>query len=143
MSKKTRTSISVDESINNILLSSLPHPAMYIRRQDRMVIAANKIATDLGVKVGGYCWREFMREGFLSDKQKEIAARFPKQVPPEYDIRCSFCLGDKCFSESTEQNNPDVHSFGLIWDTYWIKVSEETLPNVKKQKKTLRQTRTV
>jgi len=107
------------------LLSSLPHPAMYIRAKDRVIVAANRVASDMGVKVGGYCWREFMKAEYLSQKDKEIAAKYPGAIPSEFGIKCSFCLSDKCFSDSPEQIDHDMHASGLIWKTYWIKVSED------------------
>jgi len=113
------------DNLNEILLSSLQHPAMYIRRKDRVVISANKIALQLGVKPGGYCWREFGNSEYISEKNKKIAAEYPDEVPSKYHIKCTFCQGDECFSSQPEQNNPEVHAFGLIWNTYWIKVSEE------------------
>lgn len=113
------------DNLNEILLSSLQHPAMYIRRKDRVIISANKIALQMGVKPGGYCWREFGNSEYLSDKNKKIAEEYPLEVPSKYHLKCIFCQGDQCFSSQPEQNNPDVHAFGLIWDTYWIKVSED------------------
>jgi PAS domain S-box-containing protein len=111
--------------LNQILLSSLPHPAMYIRRKDRVVLAANKIAADLGVEVGGHCWRGFMKTNFVSEKDRVILEKHPENVPAEFNIRCSFCLGDQCFTDGAEQNIPEVHAFGQIWNTYWVKVSED------------------
>lgn len=111
------------DNLNQILLDSLPHPAMYIRRSDRVVIAANKIALDFGVKPGGYCWREFGKSNYLSEKNKEIAAKFPEEVPSKFKLKCVFCQGDKCFTNNAEQNNPEVHLFGRIWNAYWIKAS--------------------
>ncbi|MDP2338173.1 MAG: PAS domain-containing protein [Bacteroidota bacterium] len=113
--------------LNEILLSSLPHPAMYIRKKDKVVLAVNRIAADLGVKVGGYCWRDFMKEENISPKDKTVLKGYPGFVPAELDIKCCFCLGDKCFTDSPEQNDKLVHSRGLIWDTYWIKVSDDIL----------------
>ena len=107
------------------LLSSLPHPAMYIRVKDRVIVAVNRAAADMGVKVGGYCWREFMKAEYISQTDKIIAAEYPDAVPAEFDIKCSFCLSAECFSDSPEQVDPDMHAFGMIWETYWIKVSEE------------------
>jgi len=107
------------------LLSSLPHPAMYIRAKDRVVVSANRVALEMGVKIGGYCWREFMKGEYLSQKDKEIAAKYPDVVPVELGIKCSFCLSDKCFSDSPEQIDPDMLAFGLVWETYWIKISDE------------------
>ena len=107
------------------LLSSLPHPAMYIRVKDRVIVAVNRVASDMGVKIGGYCWREFMKAEYLSPHDKVIAATYPNAVPAEFGIKCSFCLSDECFSDSHEQIDHEMHAFGLIWETYWIKVSKE------------------
>jgi len=107
------------------LLSSLPYPAMYIRFNDRVIIAANRAATDIGVKIGGYCWREFMKAEYLSQKDKEFAAKYPNVVPAGSAIKCTFCLSDKCFSDSHVQIDDEMYAFELTWKTYWIKVSEE------------------
>jgi len=111
--------------LNEMLLSSLPYPAMYIRQKDRTIIAANKIAIDLGAKVGGHCWREFMKNKFISPDENLIAAKYLDHVPDEFGIKCSFCIGDACILESPTQNNFEVTAFGDIWDVYWIKVSNE------------------
>ncbi|MDP4128208.1 MAG: PAS domain S-box protein, partial [Bacillota bacterium] len=44
--------------LNEILLNAIPHPALLIRK-DRKVIAANKIAREAGAIIGGYCWRDW------------------------------------------------------------------------------------
>jgi len=110
---------------SNTLLTSLPHPAMYIRVKDRVVLAANKIATDLGVKVGGYCWREFMKAENISQHDKQISDQFPEFIPSEYLIHCTFCLGDKCFVHGLHHNTMQVNTLDKKWDIYWIKVSNE------------------
>ena len=112
-------------SLNKTLLDSLPYPAMYIQRKDRLVLSVNKSAADLGVKPGGYCWRDFMQSNFITDEEKEIAERYPGQVPAEFNIKCSFCQSDLCFDLATEQNNADIKAFGSVWNTYWIKVSND------------------
>jgi signal transduction histidine kinase len=111
--------------LNEILLDSLPYPAMYVRRKDRVVLACNKIALDFGVKPGSHCWRDFMKAGFISHHQHEMLAEYDDHVPSDLNIKCSFCIGDQCFTGFPQQNNPEVNAFGLIWNTYWIKVSDE------------------
>jgi signal transduction histidine kinase len=111
--------------LNEMLLDSLPYPAMYIRRKDRVVLSCNKIALDFGVKPGGYCWRDFMKAGFISLQEHEILAEYEDNVPSAFNIKCSFCVGDQCFTGFPQQSNPEVKAFGLIWNTYWIKVSDE------------------
>jgi len=110
---------------NETFLSSLPYPAMYIKQKDKTIIAANKIAIDLGAKIGGHCWREFGKSKYISQKDKEINAKYPDQVPDMFGIKCSFCLGDACILESPTQTNYEINSFGLNWDVYWVKVSNE------------------
>ena len=113
------------ENFNDTLLFSLPYPAMYIRQKDRIIIAANKIASDLGAKTGEHCWREFGKSKFISEKEKKIASKYPNLVPNKFNIKCSFCLGDECVLESPTQTNREINAFGKIWDTYWVKVSND------------------
>ncbi|MDP4240740.1 MAG: PAS domain S-box protein, partial [Bacteroidota bacterium] len=110
---------------NETLLLSLPYPAMYVRRRDRVIVAANKIAIELGARIGRHCWREFGKSNHISPEDRETALNYPDLVPPELHIKCSFCRGDDCFSDSPNQNNPELHAFGRIWDSYWIKASED------------------
>jgi len=112
-------------TLNETLLASLPYPAMYVRQKDRMVVAANKIATDFGAKVGGYCWRGFGKGEYISEDNQKIAIKHPQQVPEELHIQCSFCQADACLLENPCQNNPAIKAFDRIWDTYWIRVSDE------------------
>ncbi|MBF0496523.1 MAG: response regulator [Deltaproteobacteria bacterium] len=112
------------EEYQEMLLSSLPHVTLLIRGNDKIIVAANKIALQAGIKVGGYCWREFCKAEYLSEEHKKIIKELPEIVPPELGVKCLFCLGDECLTEAPEQNDPEVHAFGKIWDTYWIKVSD-------------------
>lgn len=111
--------------LNETLLTSLPYPAMYIRVTDRVILAANKTALNMGAKVGGQCWREFAKSDFISQQDKKIATKYQNIVPAEFGIKCSFCQADNCFLDLSEQRNPEIHAFNLIWDVYWIKVSRD------------------
>lgn len=113
------------EALNEILLTSLPYPAMYIRKKDMVILAANKHALDLGVQPGGQCWREFMRLEYISPEDKQKVSAFPGIVPHDLNIRCTFCQADACFASTLGQNNPEVKAIGAIWDIYWIRVSSE------------------
>ena len=56
--KKTEETLKEKQHMNNLLLNSMPYPIMLINKA-RIVMAANKIALDNGVKIGGYCWKNF------------------------------------------------------------------------------------
>jgi len=133
------------EALNEVLLSSLPYPAMYIRKNDMVVLSANKHAAAIGVKTGGQCWREFMKSEYISEGDKKIVEKYPGIVPEKYHIRCTFCQADKCFSSAMEQNNPELSALGEVWDTYWIRVSNEVFlhyaVNVSERKKAADQIR--
>ncbi|MEI7503045.1 MAG: PAS domain-containing protein, partial [Paludibacter sp.] len=120
------TEIKKLAELNQILLTSLPYPAMYIRQNDRVVLAANKIALDLGIKIGGHCWHEFKKSEYICEKDKKIAEKYPKGVPAKFAIQCSFCQADNCFLDNSNQNNKEIHALGKIWDIYWIKINDET-----------------
>jgi signal transduction histidine kinase len=123
--KKAEALTEEKQKLNEMLLSSLPHPAMLIRGKDKVILAANRIALDCGVKIGGQCWREFGKTAYISQKNREIIEKYQDIVPAELGVKCTFCHGDECFSEAPKQNNPEVHAFDKIWDTYWIRVSDD------------------
>ena len=58
----------------------------------------------------------------LSDKDKERA----KENPDAEGIQCTYCLLDEMRAENREKNNPDIHAFGRIWDTYWFPLDQDT-----------------
>ncbi|HJV78692.1 MAG TPA: hypothetical protein VJ602_09935, partial [Paludibacter sp.] len=111
--------------LSETFLSSLPYPAMYVRRKDRIVIAANNIALSFGARIGEHCWRGFGKSEFISDKDFKVAAKYPNLVPEKFNIQCTFCLGDQCILEPQGQKKSEVKAFGRFWDTYWIKVSDD------------------
>ena len=110
---------------NEFLFSSLPYPAMFIRRKDRIIIAANDIAQKMGAQIGKHCWIEFGKSKSTSSINTPESIRTLKNYGDKKKQSCSFCQGEKCFIESKEQNNPELSAFGRIWNTYWIKVNEE------------------
>lgn len=122
---KLRLSNKEEMHLNQMLLAAIPHPAMLIRCIDRVVLAANKVALDLGVVVGEQCWRVFGKSEYLSKDAKELAKNYPGLTPTELGIKCTFCLADNCFSSFPTQNNPEIQAFGKVWDTYWIKITDE------------------
>jgi len=107
---KAMAELEEKQLLNETLLSALPYPAMLIRGDDRVIVAANKIALQQGAKIGDRCWSSFGRTMF--------AGRHGAGGDT-----CSICRGDRClFGEP--QNDPEVKIAGAVWDTYWIKVSD-------------------
>ena len=90
-----------------LLLNAIPYPAMLIQT-DRTVIAANKVALEMGAKIGEPCWREFGKCMFLRDRKE----------------RCWFCMADEAMSENAQKHR-DVEALGHVWNTWWIPVEKE------------------
>ena len=110
-----------EQMLNKLLLDSLPHPAMLINKK-RIVLAANKVALEMGVKIGDYCWKEFGKCEYLSDKDKKLAELNP-HTP---GIQCTFCLADKAMNGGGKtQNDPKVAAFDRLWDTYWVPLNDD------------------
>jgi len=109
--------------LNELLLDSLPHPAMLIRR-DRIVLAANRIAREVGARLGGYCWRDFGQSEYIPDHDKQYMNEHKGNIPPG-GTKCTFCLADELFEQNKTQNNPAVEAFGRLWDTWWVPIEND------------------
>ena len=109
--------------LNELLLDSLPHIAMLIRK-DRRVLAANRLARDVGAKVGDYCWQSFGRGEFIPEEDKKYIQEY-KKAPPG-GACCYFCLADKAFQSQKPTRNPEIELWGKIWDVHWVPLDEQT-----------------
>lgn len=120
--EKSASTLSEQQRFNQLLLDSLPHPAMLINTS-RKVLAANKCALEVGVIVGDYCWKEFGKCLYLSNENREHS----KNDPDTPGIRCTFCLADEAMSgEFNPRNDPAVNAFDRVWDTHWVPLDQET-----------------
>ena len=74
--KSEQHKLSVDKLIKkehlNVFLDNLPFLVMVVHR-DRTVLAANRVAREIGAKLGGYCWRDFGCSDFASEEDKKYA----------------------------------------------------------------------
>jgi len=109
--------------LKEVLLDSLPHPAMLINK-DRMLLAANHIARQLGAKVGDYCWRSLGQSEFIPDKDKQYID--DHKEPPPGGTCCIFCMADEALDKQTPTGNPEVKVWDKVWDMNWIPLDEET-----------------
>ena len=107
--------------LNELLLDSLPHPAMLIRR-DRTILAANEIARETGAEIGGFCWQGFGHSELLPEEDRRYLNEHG-EAPPD-GTRCSFCLADEALDRKEAANSPDVNAFGKIWNTWWIPLDD-------------------
>ena len=109
-------------TLNELLLNSLSHPALLVGR-DRIILASNQVARELGAEVGGLCWRDFMQGDHISDEAKDYLSK-NDDFPPGA-IHCVFCLADSALDSNEPQMNPHVEALGKLWDTYWIPLGDE------------------
>jgi signal transduction histidine kinase len=122
--RELQSSLLESERLNSLLLDALPHPAMLIRR-DRKVLAANRIAQESGATIGGYCWRDFARGMYLSAEQEDYLKAQTASAPPT-GFKCSFCRADEALATNKSTRAPELKAFGLIWDTWWVPIDGET-----------------
>ena len=95
------------QKFNNLLLDSIPHPAMLIKT-DRTVIAANNIAKEIGAIIGKPCWQEFAHSKYIKDGED----------------KCWYCLADGTMEEM-KPKNCEVEAFDRMWDTWWVPIEED------------------
>ncbi|MBF0205167.1 MAG: hypothetical protein HQK67_12905 [Desulfamplus sp.] len=110
-----------NKELDNSFMDSLPYPAMLIQN-DRKVVAANKVARDLGVEVASYCWDTFGKKASISEQEKEYFEK--NNTVPEHGIKCTFCKADECLS-SQEPINEKIPAGDITYDTYWVPLTNE------------------
>lgn len=103
--------------LNELLMDSLPHPAMLVR-VDRVVLAANQVAREAGAQIGGYCWEHFGKCEYIPAEDRHYVEEHG--APPPGGTRCTHCLADDALEAGEPRNDGSVHAFGRVWDTYWI-----------------------
>jgi len=107
--------------LNKALMDSLPYPAMLIRK-DRKIIMANKVATELGVEVGSYCWDTFGKQASISDEDKEYYNK--NNAAPPKGIKCSFCRADEAL-KSQRAINEKIPAGEITYDTFWAPLTDD------------------
>ena len=107
------------DGMQELLLASLPHPAMLIRNSDKIILAANKIATDMGATIGGHCWQDFAKSKFISDHDREKISR-----NDTCGIKCTHCLAGECLDEDSTRQL-EINTLDRILDVRWTKVKDD------------------
>lgn len=97
--------------LNELLLDSLPYPAMMIRK-DLIVLAANQIAQEMGTRVGGRCWQSFRFDAHSGHG-------------PKAEGECSFCRKNEMYQFNKAINIPEMTINGRMWDIWWIPLDSE------------------
>ncbi|MCP4672231.1 MAG: hypothetical protein GY857_13095, partial [Desulfobacula sp.] len=99
------------------------YPTMLIKK-DRTIIFANKVAREVGAKVGGTCWQDFGHSDYIPEKDKEYIHQH--KTTQGLCSHCTFCLADEALNDLKPAIAPEVKAFGGIWETHWIPVSEDS-----------------
>ncbi|KKL51644.1 hypothetical protein LCGC14_2293440, partial [marine sediment metagenome] len=120
--KRAEQMLVEEKRLGELLLDSLPHPAMLIRR-DRIILAANRTAREVGAIVGGVCWQEFAHADYIPEQHKRYV-RDHGCAPPD-GSHCTFCFADEALDCQAFTNNPQVYAFDRHWDTRWVPLDDE------------------
>jgi PAS domain S-box-containing protein len=116
------------DRLRTTLLDSLPHPAMLVQR-DRIILAANRHARDLGARIGGFCGSEFGRRAFWSEASPEASIDLQRETgsePAIGSIKCEFCRADQALKSGEPVSIRAHKAFGRLWDAFWIPVDADT-----------------
>ena len=110
--------------LNEMLLDSLPHPAMLVS-SDRIVLAANRAAEEAGAEVGGFCWNSFGQCAFIPERDRRYIQTHGG-TPPPGGSACTFCQLNSMLETGDPQNVPELEMFDRIWDAWWIPIDQQT-----------------
>jgi PAS domain S-box-containing protein len=112
------------DRLRTTLLNSLPHPALLIRR-DRIILAANRHARDLGARIGGFCGSEFGRRAFWPEASEDLKQKTESQAAAA-TIKCGLCRADQALESGQPLSIRAHEAFGRLWDAFWIPVDADT-----------------
>ena len=112
------------DRLRTILLDTLPHPAMLIRR-DRTILAANRHALNLGARIGGFCGREFGIRVFGSKEEGDNQRKADRPAAAQ-SVQCAFCRADQALEAMKPLTTRAIEAFSGIWDLFWIPVDKDT-----------------
>lgn len=90
--------------LNNILLDAIPHPAMLINK-NRKILAANEKAKDMGAMVGDNCYNGFSTCKTICRDQGD----------------CCFCKRGLDLDDM-DSKNLEIEAYEHVWDTWWVPV---------------------
>lgn len=110
-----------DKSLNMALMDSLPYAAMLIHK-DRVVLAANSGAKEIGVVEMTNCWDTFGKLASIPPEDREYFEKHGKA--PESGTKCHFCRGDEALKKQ-ELVVEDVEAGGKVWETHWVPVGRK------------------
>ncbi|MBU1882096.1 HAMP domain-containing protein, partial [bacterium] len=120
--KQAEEELAKQYHLQELLLDSLPHPAMLIKK-DRTIVATNRIAREAGAFVEGLCWRDFGQCDYIPDEDKEYI-KLHKSTPRS-GTHCTFCLADVALSSGQGSINAGILAFGRNWDTHWVPLAND------------------
>jgi signal transduction histidine kinase len=121
--RKLRDALRESARLNDLLLDSLPHPAMLIRR-DRTVLTANRIAQEMGARINDLCWRSFGCGEYIPEEHKRYLREHPGSVPTG-GTKCTFCRLDEAATAGQPSSAKGISSFGRLWDKCWTPIDDE------------------
>ena len=122
--RKLRDSLRESARLNDLLLNSLPHPAMLIRK-DRTVVAANRIAQEMGARINDLCWRSFGLVGVYPGGAQAFSPGAPRRCSTVGDIQCTFCRADEAFASGrpTQQSRAS-RLLGGCGTRWWVPIDD-------------------
>jgi len=120
--KRAEQTLKEKQRLNELLLDSLPHFAMLIRK-DKTILATNHLSRKMGAKTGGYCWMDFGGSEFIPQKDKEYINKH-NEVPHD-GTHCYFCLADEALENHKVANDSEIRIWDKILDTYWVPLGED------------------
>ena len=119
--KRAEEELRAKNKLVHTMLQAIPNPTWLITR-DRRILAQNEAARGFGAFVGQYCWQGIHDLTTISPDQREEFARTGQPLP---GTRCYFCLAEEAMAEM-KNKNCEVELDGVIWDTWWVPVDENT-----------------
>lgn len=117
---------TIDSSLlNETTLNAMPHAAIVINK-NKTIIAANRIAREMGAIPGKDCANEFCAAS-RAIRCNSLHSQFGRTGQVHSAAANSFCLAEKALLHKEVMGRHEIPFLSRLWDVWWIPLSGDLL----------------
>jgi hypothetical protein len=108
-------------ALSRAFFEAIPYAAMIIH-QDRVLLAANQAALNIGVVPGTNCWDTFGKLASIPEEDRKYFEQHSNA--PDGGTRCYFCEADNALASRQPVTREEMIG-STLWEIHWVPVGDK------------------